>query len=248
MTNSYNLSLNPKIVFIHGFNNNKECFDPLMSHFRDLGLETELIILPCHGVNRKEAKDFKEALTVFDQSMKKLKGIPYYVIAFSQGALYLQLWLEKNQAHRPLKQVLLAPAFVIRKQKIIEKLFKWLPSFFVIKSLAPKPFRRYEMINAWEYRILIHGMLTYQKIKSHFKIPTLVIIDPKDELVDASRLKREIEKINPDISVHFFERTYLRKGLGCHHILFHPDFFQEKDWGNFSRKIAGFLELPNAEA
>jgi hypothetical protein len=236
MTNSYSLSPRPKIVFIHGLNNNQVAFDPLIQHFKQLGYETELIILPGHGEDRLEAKTFKEALLCFDQSMKKLIDVPYYAIAFSHGALYLQLWLEKNQKHRPLKQVLLAPALFIRRQKLIEGLIKILPDFFVIKSLSPRAFRRFEIMNAWEYNILIQGMLTYQKIKSVFKIPTLILIDPKDELVDATRLKEELG------DVIFFERHYLKKGIGRHHIMFHPDYFHDEDWDRFTRKMEFFFK------
>ncbi|MFP5384556.1 MAG: alpha/beta hydrolase [Bacteriovoracia bacterium] len=241
MTNSYNSPLVPKIVFFHGLNNNPECFGPLIKHFENQGHETELVILPCHGEDRKEARNAKEAIRIFDRKMKELKEVPYVAIGFSHGALYLQLWLEQNQEHKPLKQVLLAPALYIRRQKLIEKALKILPASFIIKSLSPKPFRRYEILSAWEYNILVQGMLTYQKIRGAFRIPSMVLIDPKDELVDASKLKRELEKNNPKFTVHFLERSYLKKGLGSHHILFHPDYFNEKDWKSFLHKLESFL-------
>jgi esterase/lipase len=206
MTNSYNLSPKPKIVFFHGLNNNPECFKPLIKHFHDLGRETEFIILPGHGDDRNEAKNLKAALRTFDQSMKKLKETSYHAVAFSHGALYLQLWLEKNQSHKPMKQVLLAPALYIQRQKLVEKLLKFLPSFFVVKSLSPKPFRRYEIMSAGEYNILILGIVLFQKIRGSFKIPTMVMIDPKDELVDAKVLKRELEVVNKNFSVQLIDR------------------------------------------
>lgn len=237
MTNSYSLSLRPKIVFFHGLNNNQDCFGPLIAHFQNLGFETEMVVLPGHGNDRKEARNLKSALTAFEQSMKRLKERPYHAIAFSQGALYLQLWLEKNQQHKPLNQVLLSPALYLRRQKIIEKLLKIIPSFFVIKSLSPRRFRRYEILTAGEYNTLVQGILTYQKIKKDYKIPTLVMIDPKDELVDAQRMKRELK------NVEFIERNYLKMGMGQHHILFHPEYFQDHEWIKFTRKIETFLGI-----
>ena len=241
MTNSYNLSRSHKIVFFHGLNNNQEAFGPLISHFKNLGYETELVVLPCHGDNRREASNAKEALTLFDQSMKKLKDTQYYAIAFSQGALYLQLWLEKNQEHKPARQVLLAPALYIRRQKLIEKMIRILPSFFVIKSLSPKQFRRYEIMSAWEYAILVHSMLIWQKVSGAFRIKTMVMIDPRDELVDAQTLKQELEKKNQKFSVHLYDRDYV-KGMGAHHVMFHPDYFNERDWKSFTHRIETFFE------
>lgn len=241
MTNSYNLSLRPRIVFIHGMNNHDKCFNRMDSFFRNNGFETDLIILPCHGENRKEARDFKDALSLFDQKMKALGETPYVAIAFSHGALYLQLWLEKNPKHKPLKQVLLAPALYIRKQNVIEKALKLLPDWFIIKSFSPKEFRRYELLSVWEYKILIHGAQTFQKFKGPFKVPSLVYIDPKDELVDAKKLKDEIEKKNDNFKVQYFERPYLKRPIGCHHILFHPNYFQKNDWSMFMSSIEDYL-------
>lgn len=243
MTDSYNSSRLPKIVFFHGLNNNPECFGPIMSHFRNSGYETEMVILPCHGENRKEAKNSKEALRVFDQSMKKLQDTKYIAIAFSHGALYLQLWMEKNPEHKPLKQILLAPALFIRKQKLIEKAMKILPAFVLIKSLAPKAFRRYEILTAGEYNILVQGIVTYQKVMKELKVPSLVMIDPKDELVHAQNLKAGLEEKNKGLEVQFIERPYLKKGIGCHHILFHPDYYNESDWDKFLQKLYAFLKI-----
>lgn len=242
MTDSYSLSRRPKIVFFHGLNNNTDCFFPLRKHFEDLGYETDMVVLPCHGENRKEATNSREALRVFDENMKRLQDAPFYAICFSHGGLYLQLWMEKNPANKPLKQVLLAPALFIRKQKIIERALGMIPSFVLIKSLAPKVFRRYEMLTAGEYNILVQGIVTYNKIMKNLRVPSLVMIDPKDELVHAQNLKKNLEEKNKGFEVQFIERPYLKKGPGCHHILFHPDYFSKDDWKNFIQKIDGFLK------
>lgn len=237
MTNLFNSSKRPKLLFIHGLNNNRECWDLIIKHFENLGFETERIILPGHGDDREEARDLKTALRVFDQSMKKMQDTPYFAIAFSHGALYLQLWLEKNLPHRPLKQVLIAPALYIHKQSFIKRAIKLLPSFLIIKSISPKTFRRYHALKVWEYRILVDGLMMFQKLKHDWKVPTKVFIDPKDELVNAKLLREKFGE-----SVEFYEREYLQKGHGAHHILFHPDYFHEADWKNFTRKIEGFLK------
>ncbi len=207
-----------------------------MKCFQESGYETDMIILPGHGKDRGEARNLKIAEKAFNESMKRLKG-PYHAVAFSQGALYLQLWLKKNPGHGPLRQILLSPALYIRKQLIIEKALKLLPSFIVIKSLAPRRFRRYEILTAGEYNTLVQGILSFQKLPKAFPIPTLVLIDPKDELVHAQNLKLHHQEIE------FIERPGLKKGMGGHHILFHPDYFQKDHWKEFTRKMLLFLEL-----
>lgn len=241
MTNSYSLSqTRPRILFIHGLNNNHDSFKPIIQHFESRGFETEFLVLPGHDDKRQKAGSFDNSLAIFDQKMKSLGDKPYYVIAFSHGALYLQLWMEKNPTNKPLKQALLAPALYTHRQSMVRSLLRMLPSFLWVKSFSPKEFRRYEFLTVSEYRMLLQGMVNFHKRQKSFQIPTMVIIDPKDELVDAATLKEEVEKKN-DINVIFYERSYLQKGLGSHHILFHPDYFLPNDWTLFMSSIEDFF-------
>lgn len=242
MTSSYNLSRRPKVVIFHGLNNNPQGFESLKKHFEKLGFETEMIILPCHGEDRFEARNDIEALKCFNESMKRLEGQEYFAIGFSHGALYLQLWMELNQGTKPLKQVLLAPALYIRKQGLIARALPLIPSKLMIMSLQPKRFRRYNMLSAREYNILVQGILDWQKKKVPFRVPTKVFIDPADELVDAQRLKSEIEKLNQGLKVEYLERPELKMGAGAHHIVFHPDYFKEESWKVFTSEISAYFE------
>lgn len=214
-----------------------------MQFFKSRGFETEFMVLPGHADKRLHGQEFKNSLELFDQKMRTLPEGPYYVIAFSHGALYLQLWMEKNPDHRPLKQVLLAPAFYTHQQTLMRYVLGLLPSFLWIKSFSPKEFRRYEYLTVADYRMLLKGMVTLHKMNTPFKIPTMVMIDPQDELVDAESLKREVEKKN-QLNVIFYERSYLQKGLGSHHILFHPDYFLPNDWTLFMSSIEDFFRSP----
>lgn len=239
MTNLSNSPLKKpnKLIIIHGLNNNAQSFEPLMSEFKQLGWETHFVTLPCHGENRKEASDFKEAFACFDRSMRELADSPYAVIAFSQGALYFQLWLEKRPDKRPLAQVLLAPALYIHRHGMIGLLTKMLPAFISIKSFSPKAIRRYGTLSISEYRILMEGLAAYQRLNGVFKLPTMILIDPKDELVDADMMAL---RLSP---VELFPREYLGKKMGIHHIIFHPDYFSADDWKRFIVKINDFLKM-----
>ncbi len=241
MTNLYTLSPKIRVVFFHGLNNNAESFKPLRDSFEKLGHETELVILPGHGSVRDEARDFESALKLFEKSMLDLKKTPYVAVAFSQGALFLQLWLQGHQEFRPMRQVLLAPALYIRNQFFVTKTLKCLPENFLIKSFSPKLVQNFSSLYVWEYQILIRGILIYQKDPRPFMMPTLVVVDPQDELVDAKTLKREVEKLDPNQTVEFIRRTKTRKTLGFHHIIFHPYYFKEEDWNHLTRKLSSFL-------
>ncbi|HXH30218.1 MAG TPA: alpha/beta fold hydrolase [Bacteriovoracaceae bacterium] len=242
MTNSYSSSKKAlRLVFIHGLNNNPECFLPIMDHFRALGYETELVVLPGHGEVREETSSHKTAFSHFTSRMKLISTAPYAVIAFSQGALYLQLWLEKNPDNKPVSQVLLAPALYLRRQKFLDKVLLKLPAWLTIKSFSPKPFRRYHTMKIWEYRTLFDGVKTYQKTKGKFRIPTKVFIDPMDELVDSQTLEECLAASNLGHGVELVRRPTLKRGPGQHHIIFHPDYFRPEEWERFTGLVLDFL-------
>ncbi len=244
MTNSYNLfpTKPHKLLIIHGLNNNISCFDPISSYFQNQGFETIFITLPGHGENRNEASNFKAAFAAFDKKLREGASSPYSVIAFSHGALYLQLWLEKNPHLKPHCQVLLAPALYVQRYEKLSRLFNFLPGFFPIKSFSPKAFRKYQTLSISEYRILFEGIKTFKKHKAGFNIPTLLLVDPMDELIDVTKLKEELTNCG-ELEIKEWNREYLKKGIGKHHILFHPDYFEKDDWEKFTGEIREFLTL-----
>lgn len=228
-----------KLIILHGLNNNAQAFGPLKEAFTARGWSVQFLALPCHGENREEARNLKEAFSIFDQGFSKLTEEPYSVLAFSHGAVYLQLWLKKYPNKAPLSQVLLAPALMIHKQEILDKMFSFLPAILKLKSFSPPKFRKYQSLNVWEYRILLEGMNTWKKHDSGFKAPTLVLIDPRDELVDAQKMSLELRG---NVEVKFWERNYLKHRPGRHHILFHPDYFEVTEWQRFINEIEGFFK------
>jgi esterase/lipase len=229
-----------KILLIHGLNNTSESFIPLQQKLNSLDMECVLIKLPGHGINRYEATSLELAMQTFDESLRPHIKSDYFVVAFSQGALYFQLWLDKQTENRPQKQVLIAPALSIRFFTVAEKLIKSVPRMICIPSQTPKQFRRYPFLFGWEYKTLFSGAREYKGIKKKMPIPTLVLIDPKDEVIDANSLKKEMDENK--VELIYFSRPYLKgKRPGKHHILFHPDYFAESDWEKIIKTIDDFL-------
>jgi alpha-beta hydrolase superfamily lysophospholipase len=242
MTNKYNLFPPlPKLVLIHGLNNNRECFSPLQSALEAQGFSCQLVTLPGHGEDRYEAGDFESAYTIFKQNMQQVSQAPWVVVAFSTGALYLQHWLKHHPDRHPLAQVLLAPALFIRRFKLVTLLARWLPPAFKLRSWAPAQVRRYPGLEIREYKILLEGLSRY-RTGDDFLVPTLMLIDPRDELVDATKLGQHQAGANLEL----IQRPYLWKP-GHHHLLFHPDYFSPQDWQKFIQRMANFLQNPNAE-
>lgn len=240
MTNLYNSSQKlPKIVIIHGMNNNLKCFDPLKEELEKRGFNCELVPLPGHDKKHKKCKDFSTAFEIFDAEMKKVTNAPYLVVAFSQGALYTQLWMDKNEDKRPLAQVLLAPALYVKYQHWLNSIAGLLPANLMLISRTPKPLRLKFMLPIQDYRILMEGIFIFHKLKEPFPIPTKLIIDEMDELLDA-KVMSTISNINLDFE--FLNRPKLKKGFGSHHVLFHPDYFTKSEWEDLIFKIENFFK------
>lgn len=228
------------LLIIHGLNNNQHLFLSLINHFSDR-YAVEFITLPCHGADRDEAKTFEELMTFFDRRIRPFTKEKYSVIAFSLGALYLQLWLAGKRKHLPQKQVLLAPSLAVHQFKFLAKISYLVPSFLRIISFMPKEFRRFDSLRVKDYQNLIQCLNYFVKLKKKFKIPTLIIIDPKDELVSATNLEELCEN-QEKVSFISWHRSYLdQPELGKHHYLVHPRFFTRPDWLTFVNTISAFL-------
>lgn len=232
-----------KLLIIHGLNNNLEGFAPLKEACEKMGFEAHVITLPGHGENRDEARSFEAAFAAFSESLKNLTTSPYHVIAFSQGALFFQLWLQTHPASLPLSQILLAPALFIKRQSLIERVITLLPSFAFIKSQTPFKVRRYPRLYIWEYRTLFEAVRRYQKAQVPFPVPTLVMMDPQDELINAAVLENTLQSWNTEnFKIQLIDRPVISApGLGKHHVIFHPDYYEPGMWLDFVGRIKRFL-------
>lgn len=236
MTNSYASSRkHPKLILIHGMNNNQECFFPLRDALKERGFEVEMIVLPNHGEKREEVRTLDEALKLFDESLSPLIKEPYVVVAFSQGAQYFQLWMMDFKKKLPEEYVLLAPAVFINFFGVISRIFELLPPKFFILSQMPRMFRRYDKLFFWEYNLLMQGVKRFAE-KTLPMPPSLVVIDPKDELVNGKKVIKHYRELGSGVVE--LKRKSLRKTLGKHHIIFHPDYFQAEEWNDFIQNIS----------
>lgn len=227
----------PKVIIIHGLNNSLDAFGPLRDALKAKGFECQLVCLPGHGEDRHEAQGPENSALLFDKTMRQLIGGPYAVIAFSQGALYFQMWLQHTKLQKPIAQVLLAPAIAIRNFSLVRGLAKILPSKLIIKSQLPEGLRRFSYLYVRDYELLFETVMKFDQAVKAFKIPTLIIADTKDELVDARKLLARYNE-----KVLLLERPYLKgRKPGKYHIVFHPEYYDQKDWDKVLKTMAEFI-------
>lgn len=230
--------MRPKLIILHGLNNNSSTWNEFEAAMRERGFENIVrITLPRHGEIRDEGRTFEEELKKFDEKMRPHVQEPYVVVAYSLGALFLENWLIGRAEHLPHKQVLLAPCLYLRNESVIRKIMKVLHAELPIPSIAPRDIFLYKFLFVWEYRNLLGGLSRVQPAIASVKVPSLVIIDPKDELIDAEKLKREWKAGE----VIFLDRPDQKWGPSNHHILFHSKYFSRAKWDFYLKKIETFL-------
>ena len=126
--------------------------------------------------------------------------LPIYLVGFSLGGLLSGLFVDRFPEVKVDKLVLLAPAFApIRAIALVYPLFPLRFLGFSLPALLPQEFRAYNSTSLWNYSALLRGVRAFKKVppSSFSKIPVLVIMSDKDELVSAVRTKRVCEKFGP---------------------------------------------------
>jgi alpha-beta hydrolase superfamily lysophospholipase len=232
----------PKLIILHGLNNNSSTWDEFESAMKERGFRTVRVTLPGHGEKRDEGQSFEEALKKFDQTLRSHVQEPYMVVAYSLGALFFANWLIGRKENLPQKMIFLAPALYLRKEKWIRKIISSLHPKLPIPSIAPKDIMLYKTLFVWEYRNLLGGIERFQNSKDPVQVPALVMLDPQDELIDAERLKSQWQKKTQGSEVIFLDRLSQKWGPSNHHILFHSMYITAKEWEYFIGKIEGFLK------
>lgn len=227
-----NSSQKVRIVLIHGMNNSSIAFDPLIKEFSSQNFNTVFITLPGHkGI--KENFHFEEALRNFAEEFNEKVQGDYFVVAYSQGALYFELAERKKLIKGPNKALYLAPAFSLKNEFLLGKLIDFLPQRLPIKSFAPREIALYRHMLVHEYRSLFGKVRELRKFAPS-EFPRLILIDPKDELVDSRRILLEYPK-----ETVLFPRSLKEKFR--HHLLIHPKFFSTEEWTSFLEKISHYL-------
>lgn len=227
-----------KLIILHGLNNNSSTWDEFENVMKARGFtDTVRITLPGHGDVRDEGRSFEEALQNFDRKIRPHVQKPYVVVAYSLGALFFENWLLGRSENLPQKQVLLAPALYLRKEKWIRNIIASLHPRIPIPSIAPRDIMLHKTLYVWEYRNLLGGIERFQKGAHTINVPSFVMLDPKDELIDAERLKKEWKAGE----VFFLERPKQKWGPSNHHILFHSKYFTPDEWETYIGKIESFL-------
>lgn len=202
-------------LVIHGLNLKPERLRPLIDELRRRRIGAVLCSLQGHGENYRPLAGYtpEEArLAAFRQvsyagwrgeieaayataaTYAAAHNAPLFLVAFSMGALLGCELLATAPTVRFDRMVLLAPALALRLHSHLPALLARWPRI-AIRSFAPRYYRANPATPIAAYQALRTALHTLQRQRNPvLNVPTLVLIDPGDELVSATGIRRFIRQ------------------------------------------------------
>jgi len=240
--------LNPTYHYIlaHGLNVQPAVMQRLAE---DLGLPAEqcsLICLPGHA----EGESWKEVTIdrwVESFVRQYLNAAPpqanIVYVGYSLGGLLMTYLLSQEKVRVPEKQVLFAPALAFQRWTQIPDLLpasgfdQWL-----IPSFTPKGYKAASGVTMGVYKILFEISRKLKGAHSAlFDIPTLVLCDQRDELIDPLGLQKFIDDYQlKQWDLHVLPSRPLER-WGKKHLIIGREYLADEYWARIQHLIDQFL-------
>lgn len=189
------------VLLVHGLNNIPSILDDLSDLFYEMGYNTHYVTLKGHKPDIQET-DITEQDWINDllEEYKKIKQetpqLPVIAAGFSLGALVIMATQSIHYEHFIInRMILFSPSFFIRHDfSFMKNILRKIGQFRAI-SLTPKPIRNYRYLPLGFYANLfaLKDIVKHHQFKK-LNIPTIVILDKKDEAISLSKISRSIEK------------------------------------------------------
>jgi len=237
-------------VVAPGLNIRPSAMMAIIKVLNDLGSDAFLVnfsdIHPRDGDPAAWENDFLErydaARLVADQHK-----VPLHFIGYSLGALLGQYLLSSGKDNMRFdKEILLAPATAMKLPTPLKSAVSFLNGNMKIMSFAPKEYRLYDWLPAkiyktmirWEQSILMVGF-------GNLNIPTLIFIDPKDELISFKKIRKQIEQFElTNYQCIPLESNLSHRATRFHHLIIDEATMGNQNWRDFETRLATFLVNP----
>jgi len=246
-------------LVIHGLNLKPERMDAIAAPLRARGVDVLRVALAGHRgrpavFKRVDAALWRaEARRAIDAAVARSseRGQPLFLVAFSLGALVALEAASAGERHPPFaRAVLLAPALALRPRVRLIDPLGTLGSELVLPSATPPDYRANDGTPMAAYRALFElerGLR--ERGLERCDQPTLVYVDPEDELVSADGLRRLIASEQLGhwrlVEVSIAGSTLAGRR---HHLIVDADAVGAVQWQRMVDGMIDHLELDTAAA
>jgi pimeloyl-ACP methyl ester carboxylesterase len=253
-------------LVVHGLNLNPDRMVNLIRALNTSGISAMRLSLRGHGDNfetvpgmeladaRMEAfktvsqriwsEEFLQAYQKTRQLQRTLE-VPLFLIADSFGAL-LALELSLNAPDVEFdRTVLFAPALSLHKRTSILRLLSPFPRF-VLPSLSPKFYIANRGTPLAAYAVVFDTLARFEaSLGPKINLPTLVFIDPEDELVSFEGLRTMIKQHQLNRwRIHQVSKDKKSAATKIHHLIIDPASVGQPAWDRMVKAMQSHLLNP----
>ena len=244
----------PKGVFLvlHGLNQDPRSLDQLSHELTLLGFHAFRPVLTGHLEKTAESfppeywlSDVKNGLQTIQ---KRYPDLPISILGYSLGgALATLAASETDPSHRPHSMVLIAPALSLRWPLDLITYLDLTPrSTLGSPSWAPEAYRRFATTPLFWYANtldLYEQVETSPSIAELRSVPTLVILNPKDELVSPGGVRDWLaaRQLQPAWGVHEINPKPSERTIP-EHLMVDEHSLGATEWRTLLSDIRSFLE------
>lgn len=250
----YPASLSAKAIILvaHGLNMKPEGMLAITQWLNGQGADVYLVKLSGHFENSIPIKNItptlweEEMLNAYqlakEASIKS--SLPLFFVGYSLGALLGQaMMLASQEVIHFDKQVLIAPATAIRWRGYLIKYLFFLNKKLMLPSYTPSPYRANNFLPLTAFEVLFKNEKNIIKTKfNKLNIPTLILIDPKDELVSYRRLVKFSSMFNlTNYEIMVLDNNLKARKQKYHHLIVSEETMGKQNWEMATKRIAAFL-------
>jgi len=254
--NEWFLSSQKKIksvgIALHGLNAKPSMMNPLINFLNNNGVHVLRGALRGHRGSIEEMETVKredwliDVFNVYCNARKKADalGVPLIWIGHSLGGLIIYDLLFQKKELKIDKAILFAPSFKIHWHLNFFSFIFNIKDSWALPSRNLPQYRSQEVCTFAAYRALMESINSFNP--KGINLPTLILMDPGDELVDYVEIKAmiKINKLNNwkllevDTSGTTHKKIY-------RHLAFNKDCFGDKEWNRIKKIMEEFLWAEN---
>lgn len=187
----------------HGLNLRPSKMDALSKELSKSGIKVLRVSLAGHRGSKKEGlytthdawRNEFQAHYCLAYKEAKSQGVPLYFLGFSLGALVGLDFLNTQEHHDISRMLLIAPASDVHWYSEIPGKLGWIGGRISLPSKNLKEYRSQPSTSLASYRSMKKAQASLKKMNvKSLNIPTLIYVDPDDELVSLKKINKRIKE------------------------------------------------------
>jgi esterase/lipase len=224
-------------LILHGLNFEAEGMRPLGQMLNTLGLNVKIARLYAHRDQPQEMtgairSEWVSQISTLNRTLSR----PRLCVGYSMGALLAA----EQHLHGSLEcdgLLFFSPAFALRTPDWIIRLSRTIiPAQIMFPSAIPQPYRHFDTIHLGPTFAFFDTLVSFRAARTERPTPGLIIIDDRDEVIDAKESVRMAKSIFPKIEVIRIKAWDLNE-RHANHILIDEKHVGPKQWTDIVQRV-----------